>query len=163
MTWESFMTTKDNPNGSPNLFVYKTETGEEVYSAIQKKNSCWEPSWSIDESIFALMLGGESFFFETAGDEGFTKHSKKIGGLRNGLLSVSPNGNNPFVAFYVPGVKTAPSMCKIYKYPNLQAPQPVGCKSFFQVCLLSNFTNKIIVSRSRQLCRIDLELQDIYK
>lgn len=133
MTWESFSTTKDNPEGSPNLFVYSTETGQEVYSTIQKKNSVWEPSWSIDESIFALMLGGESLFFETTSADGFNKNTKKIGGLRNGLLSVSPNGSNPFVAFYVHGVKGAPSMCKIYKYPDLQAPQPVGCKSFFQV------------------------------
>lgn len=142
MTWESFFTTKDNPDGSPNLYIYNTLTGEEVFSIIQKKNSAWEPSWSSDESILALMLGGEAVFYETKNIDGFKKSSKKIGGGRNGSLSLAPNGSNPFVAFYVPGLKGAPSMCKIFKYPDLQAAQPIGCKSFFQADNVEIIWNK---------------------
>lgn len=133
MTWESFSTTKETPKGSPNLIIYDSATGEEVFSAIQKKNSAWEPSWSNDESILAVMLGGEAFFYETKSDTGFKKYTKKIVVDKNGLISVAPNGSSPFVLFYVPGAKAAPSMCKIFKYIDMQAAQPVGCKSFFQV------------------------------
>lgn len=132
MTWESYSPTKDVKD-VPNLFIYSSDTGAEVFSTIQKKTTEWEPHWSKDETVLALMVGGESLFYETTSAEGFTKTTKKIGGGRNGLLSVAPNSGNAFVAFYTPGLKAAPSMCKIFKYPDLQASQPIGCKSFFQV------------------------------
>lgn len=132
MAYEPFTTSKDNPQGAPNMFVYAAGTGECVFSVVQKKQSGWEPVWSQDESIMALMLGGEAFFYEPASETGWTKQSKRIGSTRNGSLSVAPNGQLPFVAFCVPGTKGGPSQCKVYKYPDLQAAQPVGFKSFFQ-------------------------------
>lgn len=33
-------------------------------------------------------------------------------------------------------------MCKIYKYPDLQAPQPIGCKSFYQADRVELMWNK---------------------
>lgn len=142
VTWESFYTSKDQPDGSTNLHVYKTATAEEVFATVQKKNSCWEPSWSSDESIFAMMLGGEAFFYETKSETGFNRFTRKIGGARNGSLSVAPNVQQPFVAFYTPGQKGAPSMCKIFQYPDLQAAQPIGCKSFFQADSVELLWNK---------------------
>lgn len=132
MTYESFFTTKESPQGSHNLYVYDANTGDQVYSIVQKNQRAWEPVWSQDESIMALMLGGEAFFFDAAGPNGLSKHSKKIGSSRNGTLSMAPNAQQPFVAFCVPGTKGGPSQCKIYKYPDLQAAQPVAFKSFFQ-------------------------------
>lgn len=129
MTWEIFSTNKDNPNGSPNLYVYKSETGEEVFSTIQKKQTDWEPCWSSDESVFGIMLGGEAFFYEVNSPTGFESSAKKLGGGRNGSVSISP-GKTPHVAFYVPGTKGAPSMCKIFQYPAIT--QAIACKSFFQ-------------------------------
>lgn len=129
------MTTKENAEGTPNLNIYSTADGNCIFSTIQKKNTEWEPHWSCDESILAFMVGGEAVFYETNEPNGFEKPAKKIGGARNGTISLSPYGNNPYVAFHVPGVKGLPSMCKIYKYPDLQAAQPIGCKSFFQVML----------------------------
>lgn len=41
ITWELFAKTPDNPDGSPNLYVYKIETSEEVFSIIQKKQTDW--------------------------------------------------------------------------------------------------------------------------
>lgn len=131
--WETFATNKDNPEGTPNLNVYRSGSGDLIYSAVQKKNTDWEPNWSHDESILALMVGGEASFYEVNTESGFAKTTQKIGGGRNGALSVAPGSSIPFVAFYVPGVKGAPSMCKLFKYPDLQALQPIGCKSFFQV------------------------------
>lgn len=140
---ELFTTNKDHPDGSPNFYVYKTATGEEVLSTIQKKNSDdWKPSWSKDESIFALMMGGEAHFFETKSADGFTKCAHKIGGGRNGMLSLAGAGETPNVAFYVPGVKGAPSTCKIFKYPALQATQAISAKSFFQADRVEMMWNK---------------------
>lgn len=90
MTFEIFTTTKDNPTGNPNLYIYKTETGEEVYSVIQKKQADWEPQWSADEQLMALMIGGEAYFFEVNSETGFNKCVKKLGGGRNGGISMSP-------------------------------------------------------------------------
>lgn len=133
------MTTKENAEGTPNLNVYSTTDGKCIFSTVQKKNTDWEPHWSCDESILAFMVGGEAFFYETNEPNGFEKAAKKIGGARNGSISISPYGNNPYVAFHVPGVKGSPSMCKIFKYPDLQAAQPIGCKSFFQVTMGQTF------------------------
>jgi translation initiation factor 2A len=132
MTWEIYTENpKDIPKEKPNLFVFRTETGEEVFSVIQKRQTDWECHWSSDESMFALMIGGEVLFYEIK-DGGFEKPALKMGGARNGGVSISPYNCPPFVGFYVPGTKGAPSMCKIYKYPNVNANQPVSMKSFFQ-------------------------------
>lgn len=134
MTYEPFFTTKDNPKGSPNLFVYDANTGELAYSVIQKKQAAWQPVWSHDESLMALMQGGEAFFFEPNSEAKLTKHCKKIGSARNCVLSVAPNtGPNPYVAFCALPVKRGEiSNCKIYRYPDLQAAQPIAFRSFFQ-------------------------------
>lgn len=143
VTFELYTTVKEKPDGSPNFFVYKTATGEEVYSSIQKKNTDeWKPNWSKDESIFALMTGGEAFFFETNSADGFTKAAHKIGGARGGLLSLAGPGKTPNVAFYVPGVKGAPSTCKIFRYPAMQPTEAIAAKSFFQADNIEFMWNK---------------------
>ena len=65
-TWELYTVTKDKPEGSPNMFVYDLKTSTEVFATVQKKQSDWEPSWSSDESIFALVVGAEAFFYDLA-------------------------------------------------------------------------------------------------
>ena len=79
------------------------------------------------------MVGGEAFFYEVKDPTGFKTSARKLGGGRGGILSIGPGQSPPFVSFYTPGAKGAPSMCKIYKYPALQQSQTVACKSFFQV------------------------------
>lgn len=41
MSWEPFTVSNANPQGSPNLKIYKTEGGELVKSFIQKKQINW--------------------------------------------------------------------------------------------------------------------------
>lgn len=66
-----------------------------------------EPEWSGDESIMALMNGGELFIYEIDKCEFGTswdgKPTKKIGGGRNGRISISPSNTTTTLAFYVPG------------------------------------------------------------
>lgn len=141
MTWEIFTTNKDNPEGGPNLFIYKSETGEEVFSTIQKKQTDWEPFWSADETLLCMMLGGEVFFYELNTPEGFTTPTRKLGGGKNGKFSLSP-GNKNFYVFYVPGTKGSPSMCKLYLYPTVNTTQAITCKSFFQSDKVEMLWNK---------------------
>ncbi|XP_016959562.1 eukaryotic translation initiation factor 2A [Drosophila biarmipes] len=143
-TWEHYAITKDRPEGSPNLLVYEVATGAEVFAIVQKNQTDWQPSWSADESIFALVVGGEALFYDLGegADKGFAATSRKIGGSRGGMLSLGPGNCPPFLAFYTPGAKGAPSMCKLYKYPALGQNQTVACKSFFQADRVEMLWNK---------------------
>ncbi|XP_017042373.1 eukaryotic translation initiation factor 2A [Drosophila ficusphila] len=143
-TWEHYAITKDRPEGSPNLLVYEVATGAEVFAIVQKNQTDWQPSWSADESIFAMVVGGEALFYDlgAGADKGFASTSRKIGGSRGGMLSLGPGNCPPFLAFYTPGAKGAPSMCKLYKYPALGQNQTVACKSFFQADRVEMLWNK---------------------
>lgn len=141
MTWEIFTTNKDNPEGSPNMYIYKTQTGEELYSTIQKKQTDWEPCWTVDESTLAVMLGGEVLFYDIINEESFKMMTRKLGGGKNGKFSFSPC-NQPYYAFYVPGIKGAPSMCKLFLYPTVNVTQALACKSFFQADRIEMLWNK---------------------
>lgn len=134
MTWEIYTENpKDEVKEKPNLFLYDVASGREVFSVIQKRHADWEMHWAADESLFALMVGGEVLFYEVKADSEFPlKPTKRLGGARNGGVSVSPGPSPPYVAFYVPGTKGAPSMCRLFRYPNLEANQPIASKSFFQ-------------------------------
>ncbi|XP_053694139.1 eukaryotic translation initiation factor 2A [Sabethes cyaneus] len=134
MTWEIYTENpKDEIKEKPNLFLYDVASGKEVFSIIQKRHADWEMHWAADESLFALMVGGEVLFYEMQPNSEFpTKPVKRFGGVRNGGVSVSPGPSPPFVAFYVPGSKGAPSMCRMFRYPNLESNQPIASKSFFQ-------------------------------
>lgn len=134
MTWEIYTENpKDEVKEKPNLFLYDVASGHEVFSIIQKRHADWEMHWAADESLFALMVGGEVLFYEVKENAEFpAKPTKRMGGARNGGVSVSPGPSPPFVAFYVPGSKGAPSMCRLFRYPNLEANQPIASKSFFQ-------------------------------
>lgn len=142
MTWEICVQSKENPTGQPNLFIYKTQTGEELYSVIQKRQTDWQPYWSADETLVAQMIAGEVQFMEVkagGNGEGLGKITKRLGGGRNGSISMAPNGGKPFLAFYTPGTKAAPSICKIYQS---DATTVVTTKSFFQADRVEMFWNK---------------------
>lgn len=134
MTWEIYTENpKDEIKEKPNLFLYDVTSGRELFAIIQKRHSDWEMHWASDESLFAVMVGGEVLFYEIKSDGEFPeKPTKRIGGVRNGGVSLSPGPAPPYVVFYVPGTKGAPSMCRLFRYPNVEANQPIASKSFFQ-------------------------------
>uniref|UniRef100_A0A182IYZ9 Eukaryotic translation initiation factor 2A n=1 Tax=Anopheles atroparvus TaxID=41427 RepID=A0A182IYZ9_ANOAO len=134
MTWEVYTENpKETPKEKPNLFIYRAETGEEVFSIIQKRHQEWQMHWSSDESVAALLVGGEVLFFDNSPTgPGLKQVVKRFGGLRNGGVSVAPGPSPPHIGVYIPGTKGAPSMCRLFKYPYLEMNQPVASKSFFQ-------------------------------
>lgn len=152
-TLEHFSSAKDGGEPQPNYNVYNALTGDPVYGIISKTSvDGWEPNWSGDEAIYALMIGGEAFFFETHSESGYTKPANKIGGSRGGELSIAGSGNNPHVALYVRGAKGQPSMVKIYRYPALEANQVVAAKSFFQADRVEMRWNKRATGQCNMQC-----------
>lgn len=140
-TLEHYSTPKDGSEPQPNFCVYDVASGEAVFAIIHKSfPDDWMPGWSSDEFLFALMVGGEAYFYETTGPNGFQKSANRIGASRGGELSVAGGGNNPQVALYVPGVKGQPSVCKIFRYPTLDA--IVASKSFYQADRVEMMWNK---------------------
>lgn len=138
MTWEVYTENpKDAVREKPNLFIFRADTGEELFSVIQKRHHEWQMHWSSDESLSALLVGGEVLFYDHTDPKvnGFARAVKRLGGLRNGGVSVAPGPSPPHIAVYIPGTKGAPSMCRLFKYPNLEMSQPVASKSFFQVSI----------------------------
>lgn len=70
-TLEHYSTPKDGSEPQPNFCVYRTSTGELVYSIINKTFSDdFAPQWSWDETLFGIMIGGEALFFETDAVDG---------------------------------------------------------------------------------------------
>ncbi|XP_017476680.1 PREDICTED: eukaryotic translation initiation factor 2A [Rhagoletis zephyria] len=142
-TWELYTVTKDKPEGSSNMFIYDLSSGSEVFDIVQKNQTDWEPSWSTDESLFAIVIGGEALFYDLSGDcKNFNTFTRKIGGSRGAVVSLSPGASPPCVAVYTPGAKGGPSMCKLYKYPSLSQNQAIACKSFFQADRVDLLWNK---------------------
>lgn len=138
IVYEIYISTKDDPM-NPNLFFYEASTGKELQNFVAKKNSEWEPFFSHDESMLAIMLGGDVHFYDVSSTGEFTKSAHKITGKVGGF-SVSP-GANTHVAVYIQGTKGSPSMARLFKYPNLEG-SPVASKSFSQADRVEMIWNK---------------------
>lgn len=139
IVYEIFISTKENPN-SPNMFIYEADTGKELISFVLKKHSEWEPYFSKDETVFAIMLSGDVHFYEISdSDHAFTKTPHKLTG-KVGCFSLS-SGFSTHVALYLQGTKGSPSMARLFKYgPNMDT--PIASKSFSQADKVEMFWNK---------------------
>lgn len=137
IVYEIFVSTKESPN-NPNLFFYDADNGKELISFCMKKHSEWEPYISDDESILALMLGGDIHFYDISNGT-FTKSSQKLSG-KIGSFSLSP-GLSTHIALYLQSAKGSPSMARLFKYPNLDS-NPIASKSFSQADKVEMIWNK---------------------
>lgn len=130
MTWEAFVVGKTNPQGSPNLFIYNTDTWQEVTSLIHKTQITWEPQWSTDETICARLLNNDVIFYENAN---FEKIVQRINFAKIGAFSISPGVAPNHVLCYTPGAKGQPALGRLFKYPKFERTAFLANKSFFQV------------------------------
>ncbi|XP_071440614.1 eukaryotic translation initiation factor 2A [Hetaerina americana] len=140
LTWESFMVTPSNPTGSNNLNIWKSETGELVFSVIHKKQDGWEPQWTLDEGVCARWVNNEVVFHEN-GDFDNVVHRSHL--QRVATFSLSPNEtpSQTHILFYVPGKQGQPSFGKLYQYGKFDANHMVASKSFFQADRVDMFWN----------------------
>ncbi|XP_017891811.1 eukaryotic translation initiation factor 2A [Ceratina calcarata] len=129
MTWESFTATLSNPQGTPNLNIWKSETGELVKSFIQKKQSDWEPQWTSDEKVCGLLIGADVILYE---DVNFNKIMYRINIAKVAKFSISPSNSPYYILCYMPGKSDQPSFGRLFQYPKFDSTQALATKSFFQ-------------------------------
>nr|CAH7758227.1 unnamed protein product [Callosobruchus chinensis] len=138
MSWEPFTVSNANPQGTPNLRIYKSENGELVKTFVHKKQANWEPQWSADEKLFTRIVNTDVVFHE---DLNFDKVAARINSYKVASYKLSPNVGTYFVLCHTPGSPGQPSFGRIFKYPNFDAQQSVANKSFFQADKLEVYWN----------------------
>ena len=101
VTWEPYAVTKDTPQNTPNLHIWKLETKESVKSYVQKKHKGWEPAWSCDEKLLARNLNQELQVYETDKMESI---ANKMQDVKVADFSLSPGHAPYFFLCYIQGM-----------------------------------------------------------
>ncbi|CAG9840542.1 unnamed protein product [Diabrotica balteata] len=129
MSWEPFTVTNANPQGSPNLKIYKTANGELVKTFVHKKQANWEPQWSHDEKLFSRVVNTDVVFYE---DLNFERIVARINSSKVSSYKISPNVGVYFVLCHTLGSPGQPSLARLFKYPAFDTTQAIANRSFFQ-------------------------------
>ncbi|XP_012262464.2 eukaryotic translation initiation factor 2A [Athalia rosae] len=128
-TWEPFIVSKTNPQGTPNLCIWKSENGDLVKEFVHRKQTDWEPQWSSDENICGMLVNSHVLFYENA-DFSKVLHRINLGTVAK--FSIAP-GNPPYhILCNMPGSAGQPSFARLFQYPKFETGQSLANKSFFQ-------------------------------
>ncbi|KAK7602934.1 hypothetical protein V9T40_006908 [Parthenolecanium corni] len=133
-SWETFYVSPEHPKGTPNLFIWRSATGELAQAYIQKKQMNWEPRYSKDERICARCVDGQVLFYEK-GD--FETPVYKINSPKVEGFSLSP-GSVCHALCYMPG-NSGPSFGKLFRYPKFE--MCVASKTFFKADKVDMYWN----------------------
>ncbi|KAK0179649.1 hypothetical protein PV327_005384 [Microctonus hyperodae] len=140
MTWEPFIVSQANPQGNPQLHIWKSENGELVKSFTQRRQIDWEPQWSSDEKLCGILVNNDVIFYENAD---FTKITQRINWSKVNKYRISP-GNAPYhIVCYMPGKVGQPSLAHVFQYPEISEAQSLTKKTFFQADRVDIHWNKI--------------------
>jgi len=137
-SWEPFVVNSANPQGSPNLNIYKSENGELVKNFVHKKQSNWEPQWSSDEFLFARLSNTDVVFYENGN---FNNILHRINAHKVASFSLSPTSGTYFVLCHTLGGQGQPSFGRLFKYPSFDNQQSLANKSFFQADKVEYYWN----------------------
>lgn len=138
-TWEPSFVTKEEPQGSQNFHIWKSETGEPVQHLIQKRSGDWEPQWSSDETFYGILKGGNVLLYE---NNNFDRYVHKIGKGNIAKFSIAP-GNAPYhILCHMPGSAGQPSFGRLFKYPKFEIGEAIASKSFFQADKVDMYWNQ---------------------
>ncbi|KAI5642236.1 eukaryotic translation initiation factor eIF2A domain-containing protein [Phthorimaea operculella] len=130
MVWEMFAMTKDNPQGKPNLHIIRSATGEKVGSFVSKYQTGWEPKWTSDEKLCAMLVNGSVLIYE---DGKFDRYVKQVQAANLKTFSVSPSvAPNYYISLFTLGKAGQPSFWRVYKYPEFAEGSAVCSRSSFQ-------------------------------
>lgn len=138
--WEMFIMTKENPQGKPNLHVYKSADGQLVGSFIQKNQTGWEPKWTSDEKLFAVQMNNRVLIYE---DGVLDRFVQQMQAEKLKCFSVSPSAAPVyyFSAFTL-GKAGQPSFWRVFKYPEFDQAQAVVSRSSFQADKATFYWNR---------------------
>ncbi|CAH0698922.1 unnamed protein product [Spodoptera exigua] len=138
--WEMFVMTKENPQGKPNLHVYKSADGQLVGSFIQKNQTGWEPKWTSDEKLFAVQVNNRVLVYE---DGVFDRYVQQLQADKLKCFSVSPSpAPIYYFAAFTLGKAGQPSFWRVFKYPEFDQTQAVVSRSSFQADKATFYWNR---------------------
>lgn len=138
-TWEPFIVSRANPQGSANLCIWKSENGELVKDFVHKKQTDWEPQWTSDERICGMLVNNRVVLYENAD---FSTILHRINMASIAKFSIAP-GNPPYhILCNMPGTSGQPSFGRLFQYPKFEATQSLANKSFFQSDRVDIYWNK---------------------
>nr|XP_049698607.1 eukaryotic translation initiation factor 2A [Helicoverpa armigera] len=139
--WEMFLMTKENPQGKPNLHVYKSADGQLVGSFTQKNQTGWEPKWTSDEKLLALHLNNRVLIYENGE---LDRYTQQITADKLKSFSVSPSpAPTYYFALFTLGKAGQPSFWRVYKYPDFKdESQAVVSRSSFQADKATFYWNR---------------------
>ncbi|KAF5287562.1 hypothetical protein FQA39_LY15891 [Lamprigera yunnana] len=127
-SWEPFIVSSANPQGLPNLHIYKSETGELLKSFVQKKHTNCEPIWSSDETLFSRLVNTDVVFYDIHTFNVIIK----INSYKVASYSISPLVGTYYLICHTQSGPGQPSIGRLFKYPLFENQQSVANKSFFQ-------------------------------
>uniref|UniRef100_S4PJP5 Eukaryotic translation initiation factor 2A n=1 Tax=Pararge aegeria TaxID=116150 RepID=S4PJP5_9NEOP len=128
--WEMFAMTKDNPQGRPNLHVFRSSNGEKKGSFVQKNQIGWEPKWSSDEKLFAMLLNNRVLIYE---DVNLDRYTQYIQAEKLQSFSISPSmAPAYYFSIFTLGTSGQPSFWRVFKYPEFEVTQALVNRSSFQ-------------------------------
>ncbi|XP_072935820.1 eukaryotic translation initiation factor 2A [Epargyreus clarus] len=137
---EMFVMTKDNPQGKPNILVYKSSNGELVGSFVQKSQSDGEPKWSSDEKLFAIQINNRILVYE---DGKLDRYVQQISAEKLKCFTISPSpAPNYYLSIFTLGKAGQPSFWRIFKYPQFDITQTVVSRSSFQADKAAFYWNR---------------------
>ncbi|XP_067668928.1 eukaryotic translation initiation factor 2A-like [Haliotis asinina] len=138
--WKHYSVDPETKQGSPNLILFNTKTGECVKEFNQKKQINWCPQWSQDEGICCRNVNNELHFFE---NNDFENIKTKLHLQKVSEFELAPCPAPYILSAYVPGAKGQPSFVRVYQYPNFGGPSAaLANKSFFKAERVTMVWNK---------------------
>ncbi|XP_011311612.1 eukaryotic translation initiation factor 2A [Fopius arisanus] len=129
MTWEPFIVSPSNPQGGPQLHIWRSENGELVKSFIQKRQSDWAPQWSGDEKLCGVLINHDILFYENTN---FDTIKHKFNSTKVGKFRIGSKCSPYHIIFYLPGKSSEPSFARLFEYPKFDKTESLANKSFFQ-------------------------------
>ncbi|EPY50467.1 translation initiation factor eIF2A [Schizosaccharomyces cryophilus OY26] len=125
-TWERPGKEADG-NPKQNMKVWNTNTGDLIFSFVQRNQTGWNLQYTVDEKLAARLVTNEIHFYETANLGKPPVFKLRVEGLSD--FALSP-GRNHVVAVFVPERKGAPASVRTYSIPNFT--RPLSQKTFFK-------------------------------
>ncbi|WBW70736.1 translation initiation factor eIF2A [Schizosaccharomyces osmophilus] len=125
-TWERPGKEADG-NPKQNMKIWNTDTGDLIFSFVQRNQTGWNLQYTVDEKLAARLVTNEIHFYDTANLGKPPVFKLRVEGMSD--FALSP-GRNHIVAVFVPERKGAPASVRTYSIPNFT--RPLSQKTFFK-------------------------------
>ncbi|KAF7255075.1 hypothetical protein EG68_08180 [Paragonimus skrjabini miyazakii] len=126
---ESYRSSVEQLQGSPNVHIYATENGRLLKEYTYRFNDGWQPQWTSDSSLCAVRIDGEVQIYINNQFDSKPTGRLAVKGLRH--FSLCSSSTSAHIAAYIPSQKSQPSSVRIYQWHNSNC-NPIANKSFYR-------------------------------